>query len=146
MKRSRQCPAMSACLAVLATAIFAGCGRGGPAEAKVSGSIKFDGKPLETGTITFIPSDGKGATAGTEIKEGRYSLRVPPGPKRVEVRSPKSKPAPPAKPQAGPQSPPPPEESIPAVYNSQSTISKEVKMPETKIDLDLTSEAAGAKR
>jgi len=129
-----------------AAAGLAGCGRSGPAEANVHGSVAFDGKPLEKGTITFLPSDGKGPTAGGEIKDGQYSFRVPPGPKRIEVRSPKTKAVVQRKVQEGPQSPAVSDELIPAIYNRQSTLRKEVQLPETRIDLDLKPAPLGARR
>jgi hypothetical protein len=52
----------------------------------ISGAVTLDGKPLEQGTITFHPADGKGTASSTEIADGRYSLdNVPAGPKIVEV-------------------------------------------------------------
>jgi hypothetical protein len=53
----------------------------------VSGSIAYDGKPIEAGSIIFTPADGNGPTAGAEIKGGKYTAtRVPVGPAKVEVR------------------------------------------------------------
>jgi hypothetical protein len=40
----------------------------------VSGTVTYQGKPLERGTISFVPADGKGRAAGGTITEGRYSL------------------------------------------------------------------------
>jgi len=51
----------------------------------VSGTVTVDGKPLENGAISFLPSAGEGPTAGTSIKAGKYTAEVPPGSKRVEI-------------------------------------------------------------
>ncbi|MDD4271096.1 MAG: hypothetical protein PHO07_09095 [Pirellulales bacterium] len=130
--------------AVVAVALM-GCGGDKVPMAKVHGVVTFAGSPLEKGTITFLPTDGKGATAGGEIANGEFSVLVPPGPKRIEVRSPKV---------VGtrkefedvPNSPTLEifEESIPPSYNVNSTLTQEVTMPETQIDLDLKDD--GAKR
>ena len=50
---------------------LAGCG-GGLTE--VRGKVAFKGKPVESGTISFEPADGKGPTAGGPIANGEYHL------------------------------------------------------------------------
>ena len=64
----------------------AGCGRGGLPMADVHGEVKFDGQPIETGSIAFHPEDGLGPSTGGEIKNGQYAVRVPPGAKKIEIR------------------------------------------------------------
>lgn len=52
----------------------------------VSGTVSYEGTPIEKGSINFLPTDGKGASAGGEIVAGKYEVaEVPPGPKIVEV-------------------------------------------------------------
>lgn len=73
--------------------ILLGCG--GSDRGAVEGTVTLDGKPIETGAVTFRPSgDTKGATAGTEIKNGRYSISAAAGPmvgtNRVEISAWKS--------------------------------------------------------
>lgn len=75
----------------LAMLIIAGCGgSSGPERVSVSGEVSFDGTPIESGSIAFIP-DGStvGPSAGGEIKQGRYSVARESGPvlgaHRVEV-------------------------------------------------------------
>jgi len=52
----------------------------------VSGTVTFDGKPVEKGNITFLPVDGKSANTGGEIVGGKYKVKNPtPGKSRVEV-------------------------------------------------------------
>jgi hypothetical protein len=73
----------------LLTAVLtvAGCGDG---LSEVSGTVKFDGKEVEKGTIGFIPIDGKGPTTGGPITDGKYSVRVPVGLMKVEIRATKA--------------------------------------------------------
>jgi hypothetical protein len=74
---------LGACLLALV-----GCG-GGAAE--VRGKVSFNGTPVENGTITFEPADGKGPTAGGPIAKGEYHLtgqnKVAPGAKIVRIQA-----------------------------------------------------------
>jgi hypothetical protein len=40
----------------------------------VSGTINYNGKPVEKGTVTFTPTQSDGRTASGDITNGRYSL------------------------------------------------------------------------
>ena len=53
-----------------------GCGGDDlPKRYPVYGTVTYQGKPLESGTITFTPGDlHNGRSAGGTIKEGNYSL------------------------------------------------------------------------
>ena len=51
----------------------------------VSGVVSLDGRPIENGTIEFLPADGKGPTAAAIIEGGRYQVRVAPGAKEVRI-------------------------------------------------------------
>jgi hypothetical protein len=63
-------------VALPAVAAALGCGdsSGLPPRYRVSGTVTYNGKPLERGTINFAPADGKGRAAGGTITDGRYSL------------------------------------------------------------------------
>ena len=50
-----------------------GCG---PQLMTIEGTVTLDGAPVETGTISFVPADGKGATVGGEIKGGSYRIQA----------------------------------------------------------------------
>ena len=71
--------------------LLAGCGRSGGLEmVVVSGTVTYQGKPIEDGDIRFIPTgDTKGPTSGAPIRNGRYEITarggVPAGIHRVEV-------------------------------------------------------------
>ena len=70
-------------LAVLVAFLVAGCGGG---MATVSGKVTYDGSPVEDGTITFLPADGKGPSAGGKISGGSYVVdNLTPGPKVVQI-------------------------------------------------------------
>ncbi|QEL14943.1 hypothetical protein [Limnoglobus roseus] len=64
--------------------VAAGCGGEGD-KAKVSGSVTFNGKPVDDGYIVFRAADGKGGEAGAPITSGKYSLSASPGQKMVLV-------------------------------------------------------------
>jgi hypothetical protein len=62
----------------------AGCGSG-ERLASVSGSVTFEGQPIQNGYIVFEPTGGTGRPAGIAIVGGRYSLGVAPGAHRVLI-------------------------------------------------------------
>ena len=73
-------------LAALLT--LSGCGDS--KEGRVSGTVWVDDEPVEDGSINFIPADGQSQTAGGVIKDGKYSVKVPVGLMKVEIRAPKT--------------------------------------------------------
>jgi len=84
-----QCTIMArpcgAALALLLT-VCLGCGGGGVV---VEGEITLGGKPVDSGSITFVPADGAGPSTGGSISAGRYELpetaQVQPGKKVVRI-------------------------------------------------------------
>lgn len=76
----------------LALAMIAGCG--GPSDGferfPAEGTVTLDGRPLESGTINFIP-EREGASSSVPIADGAFRLRggdgLSPGPYRVEIFS-----------------------------------------------------------
>lgn len=121
--------------------ILAGCsssdGRVG-----VTGTVNFQGKPLESGTIQFHPTDlaGKSSFGGTEIVQGKYSLDAKqglfPGKYKVMISSPDPK-AKEAEAMPG-ETGPPAKDRIPKKYNSDSKEFVEIKASgENKFDFDL---------
>jgi hypothetical protein len=59
--------------AVLAGAVLlAGCGNG---LASASGTVTVDGKPLESGTVTFHPDDGGPTPYGT-VSNGKFTVNT----------------------------------------------------------------------
>ncbi len=61
----------------IAAMLVVGCGQRGPAGPKklpVSGSITFNGKPVDGATVTFVSADQKTAAVGRTDASGRYEL------------------------------------------------------------------------
>jgi hypothetical protein len=140
----------------------AGCSGGDddfPRE-RISGTVTLDGKPLETGRITFMPTETTGPSTASEaaIKNGAYEISVDqglaPGPYRVTISSPVPMDAPPkpaaAKPGfdtvSGAGAPDAVEEvllreAVPAKYNAQTTLKADVtKGGKNEFPFDLKSE------
>jgi hypothetical protein len=73
---------------LVAGLMLVGCGSGSQAPKYViKGNVTLDGKPLESGRIDLTPTDDKGTTAGGEIKNGKYEVRILFGPKTVRIIS-----------------------------------------------------------
>jgi hypothetical protein len=70
-----------ALLAALLGAALTGCGAG---QAEVSGTVRYNGKPLTHGTIQFLGAEGI-PYAGTIQADGTFSVQVPVGQTRVIV-------------------------------------------------------------
>jgi len=91
----------------------------------LTGSVTFQGRPLDAGVIEFLPSDpNQGVSARALIQDGRFvisrSQGVPPGTYRVLISSPEPNPTEgPAGP-PGMKMPPPGRDRIPARYNRES--------------------------
>ncbi len=75
---------MAACL-VCFSLLLCGCGGSNGGTIEVTGTVTFDGTPVESGTISFLPKDGKGASAAGKIVSGQYTAAVPPGEKKVSI-------------------------------------------------------------
>jgi len=52
-----------------------------------SGTVTFDGKPLEKGNIVFDPVDGKGGSVIGSIVDGQFTVLSEPGSKKVQISS-----------------------------------------------------------
>ena len=134
-KRFSRTTVLCAPLIAIAVVTLVGCGKPAIERAKVEGEVKYDGQIVENGLISFLPKDGHGPTDGADIKQGRYSVLVTPGEKKIEVRGMKSMGK-----KATPEDPDGSEtfvDYIPTEYNTSTTLVREVKMPKTTIDFDL---------
>jgi hypothetical protein len=120
------------CLTVLfAAAGLTGCG-GGTDKQAVSGTVTWKSKPLETGTIRFLPLDAAATTeTGAVITNGRFDIPreqgLLPGKYKVSISSPDPKSG------QGPEDAPPGErggypatERIAEKYNKKSELTAEV--------------------
>jgi hypothetical protein len=126
---------------VFLTALLAFAGCAGDNMAEVKGMVKFDGKLIEEGAITFLPD--KGPATGTGIKAGKYSCRVPLGSARVMV----SKPVTYEMKKLYPDDPKSPEvpmrrESLPPEFShpTETKLTFEIKSGVNEKDFDLKSE------
>jgi hypothetical protein len=75
------------CLGLAFSLLLAGCDR--TKMVTVTGTVKVDGQLLASGTITFTPADGKTQVTGGPIKDGKYSVKVPPGLMKVSLSAPR---------------------------------------------------------
>jgi hypothetical protein len=65
-----------------------GCGSSGPTKYPVEGMVYYDNKPIPSGNVTLMPTDGSGAAPdATEITDGKFKLLSTPGKRRVEIRA-----------------------------------------------------------
>lgn len=124
----------------LAVGIFAmaGCG-GNPNLAEVSGLITLDGKPLPKAIITFTPNSGGATSYGKSDESGRYRMMFAEGEpgawvgaSRVTIRTG----------DVLPDNSGVIPELVPAIYNTQSNLTKEVVSGSNKFDFELESKAS----
>jgi hypothetical protein len=135
---------------LLCTLAGGGCGGGDELLSKrcsVTGTVTFDGQPVENGQIIFTPKGKEGSVAGALIEDGEYFIPRDKGPVagRHSVSITASR-------KTGEQKkaimPAPPGEMIdvmeayiPKKYNDQTTLSVELKAGEnSEVDFDLTKD------
>jgi hypothetical protein len=70
----RVCLSLATLIAVSA-ALLAGCGSGNPATYAVTGTVTYQGKPVEGAGVMFMPSSGRPASSMTDA-QGRFTLRT----------------------------------------------------------------------
>lgn len=117
-----------------AIVLFAGCS--GSSGVPVTGSVNFEGQPVEQGAISFVDSNQKAPSEGATIVNGKFETVVTPGQKRVEIRA--SRPVKPNK--NDPNTAGMREDFIPAKFNSASTLMAEISAEkENKLQFDLTA-------
>ncbi len=122
----------------IATAALLVSGCSGPYDSTVTGVVRYDGQPLELGTVTFHPAAGA-AAYGQISSDGSYTIRtgeyngIVSGEYRVTVSSMKKIPA------DSPQDPPSTETLIPLKYKNpvNSGLSFTVNPGANQIDIDL---------
>jgi len=116
---------------------LAGCGDGS-GRLPVKGSVNFEGKPLEKGSILFeLDGDKEGFRSGGTIENGKFALQQKDGlkPGTYVVRITSSDGAA-VKAEAG-EAPAPVKERIPASWNSDSKEKREVKAGATELTFDI---------
>ena len=114
---------------LLLAVLMSGCGQDTGGRLGVSGTVRFQGAPLQTGTIEFASADAK-QLSGSTITDGKYSVPADKGltPGKYTVRISAAQDA-----GAAPTGPPGPESMteqakalIPPQYNVDSTLTAEV--------------------
>lgn len=63
--------ACAACALLIAASV--GCGSSGPKNYPVSGTVTFDGKPVDGATVMFIPQSGRPGMGVTDAS-GKYTI------------------------------------------------------------------------
>jgi hypothetical protein len=123
----------------IAVVFFCSCGPSDAELYKVSGTVSFDGQPVEKGTVVFEPVDSvPGNSAGGEIHNGVFTLQSRQGKKKVSIRA--------TRPIPGKWNAvmkvPAIQQYIPAEYNSKTTLTAEV-VPggENHFEFNLASDA-----
>lgn len=120
-----------------------GCGgvlSGKRSTVTLQGTVSLDGTPVDEGTISFEPKDGKGGSVSAQITDGNFETRIEPGVKIVKINSPKMLRTEPAYP-GSPDSPmiEVSTEQIPAKYNSPSRLEKDLTEVSGPVSFELTS-------
>ncbi len=116
---------------------LAGCGGDGPRQYQVTGSVTFDGQPIEQGEIRFMPTEAGGTPYAGAIANGKFECKVTEGQKRVEISATREAPTP------APDGLPNYVSYIPEEYNTQSTLTAEVKPGgDNTFTFDLKSQGA----
>lgn len=133
------------------TAIGCGGAADGPPREPVYGSVKFDGKLLEKGLITFTPVDGGDLVVSSLILDGQFSLPREEGPglgpHRVDIWSKQAT----GKTLPNPDDPGNPieekKEILPPQFNIKSRLAADVaKGGDNKFDYDLRPAAGDVKK
>jgi hypothetical protein len=114
--------------------LIAGCSKSGTEVAPVSGRVTVDGKPVEYLVVTF-QSEGKSSGIGNTFKDGHYELiykrgvmGAAVGPNRVTIALDTELAHRP--------------NMVPARYNTQTELKREVKAGESNVfDFDLKTDA-----
>lgn len=67
-------PGLLGCALGAALVALVGCGESGSTKSRVSGTITYEGKPVEKGIVQFEPQSNKGTPASGAITNGNYSV------------------------------------------------------------------------
>ncbi len=124
---------------LLALVALAGCAEEPPAAVEASGAATYDGQPIASGIISFVPIDSDRPPGGAAITDGRYKLypevALRPGTYRVELRWAR---ATGEKREAGyGQSPDVFAEALPAKYHADSVLTAELAPGPNALDFVL---------
>jgi len=129
-------------LLLAALASLSGCSYGDKDRVPVAGKVTFEGAPVDGGSIIFIPEAQDRPKAHAPIVAGSYSLAAgegpTPGKHRVEIlwnrKTGKTIPVPGDEGNITDES----VQIIPAKYNTDSTLSADIKAAANTVNYDLT--------
>lgn len=123
----------------LAAALLIGCGKSDIPLAQVEGTIILDGAPLANATVEFQPADGKAKgrpSIGETGPDGKYKLRFSKdqwgaavGRHKVMITT------------FSPEGDGKFRDRVPAIYNSHTTLVREVEKKQNWLDFNLQSNA-----
>ena len=124
---------------VLLVGFLAGCGDSGPKRYGVSGTVKWQGQPIKSGTIYFRAENGE--TGAAHIANGSYEIStgggLPEGKYRVAINYPDPK-APAPKEDEAPGEPTARRDLLPDKFNDNTQLTAEIKPQSTNdVSFDL---------
>ena len=130
-------------MGVIASLVFTGCGgdTGGPVLHTVSGTVSFDGEPVQDGRILFRSKDADGKAYSAPITNGEYEVQAVAGSMTVEITASRIVPGKFGE-AASPDEPAPPlsEMYIPEQFNSKTTLTAEIDAGgDNTVPFDLSS-------
>ena len=65
--------------------LLSGCGAKGPTKYEVTGTVTYEGQPLERGSIAVVPINTKLRPDEKPIKDGKYTILAPEGEAEVRI-------------------------------------------------------------
>jgi len=124
-----------------------GCDRyEGPRRGAVHGKVTLDGDPIKEGSIVFTPTGGnKGSVAGGSIRDGEYAIDEPSGPvvglNKIAISAFKKTGRKIPAPTPGPPGTLVDEtvEAVPALYNVNSELTRDIVSGDNVLDFELES-------
>ncbi|MDR1385253.1 MAG: hypothetical protein LBJ67_15605 [Planctomycetaceae bacterium] len=115
---------------------ISGCHQG-PATARVTGRVTFDGKPLPSALVEFFPEDGSRSSVGSTNAEGFYELKFSataigaiPGRHQVVIRTVTG--------ESDSENKVTRKEILPDKYHKKSELTVELKSGKQVVNFDLT--------
>jgi hypothetical protein len=123
-------------LQVLTLVLVVGCGDNSGRQ-RISGEVTFQGRPVDQGSIEFLPGPGVASHAGAVIENGRYTIPADkgllPGLYAIKISWPERQ----GRPNEVPGVPAGSRDLIPSKYNSKTTLTREVQQGANVIDFHL---------
>ncbi len=126
------------CVVLVTLLGLVGCG--GQKIAEVHGAVTFNGVLIKTGSMTFVPVDGKTSTAGCKIEDGKYTAKVPVGLMKVSISMPKVVGMKKLYDTPNSAERPVTKEALPEKYNEKTELELDVKPGKNQKDWELKSE------